>query len=182
MYLLLLALTVNCPQCRLPSSIPRAEKKKYARSLLRVLGLEQIANRVIGTNAADGISADQRKRLTIGVEMAADPALLFLDEVRSSQSHFSTHRDCACVCESYHRCAALQQPTSGLDSFGAERVMLAVKNIAARGTSVVCTIHQPSATIFGMFTHLLLLKKGTHGTTATPRTIVWAKLCVCVCV
>jgi hypothetical protein len=60
--------------------------------------------------------------------------------------------------------------------------MLAVKNIAARGTSVVCTIHQPSATIFGMFTHLLLLKKGMpHGTTATPRTIVRAKLCVCVC-
>jgi ABC-type multidrug transport system ATPase subunit len=52
------------------------------------------------------------------------------------------------------------QPTSGLDSFGAERVMTAVKKIAARGTSVVCTIHQPSATIFGMFTHLLLLKKG----------------------
>jgi ABC-type uncharacterized transport system YnjBCD ATPase subunit len=64
-----------------------------------VLGLEQIANRVIGTNAADGISADQRKRLTIGVEMAADPALLFLDEVRSSQSHslYSTHRDCSSV-------------------------------------------------------------------------------------
>ena len=88
-----IAWTVNwSPQCRLPSSIPRAEKKKYARSLLRVLGLEQIANRVIGTNAADGISADQRKRLTIGVEMAADPAILFLDEVRSSQSHTSTRR------------------------------------------------------------------------------------------
>lgn len=40
--------------------------------------------------------------------------------------------------------------------------MTAVKNIAARGTSVVCTIHQPSATIFGMFTHLLLMKKGGY--------------------
>jgi ABC-type multidrug transport system ATPase subunit len=115
------------------------EKKKYARSLLKILGLESIANRVIGVNAADGISADQRKRVTIGVEMAADPAILFLDE-----------------------------PTSGLDSFGAERVMTAVRNIAGRGTSVVCTIHQPSATIFGMFTHLLLLKKGGFTTYFGP--------------
>jgi ABC-type multidrug transport system ATPase subunit len=126
-------------QCRLPSRIPREEKKKYARSLLKVLGLEHIANRVIGVNAADGISADQRKRVTIGVEMAADPAILFLDE-----------------------------PTSGLDSFGAERVMTAVRKIAQRGTSVVCTIHQPSATIFGMFTHLLLLKKGGYTTYFGP--------------
>jgi ATP-binding cassette subfamily G (WHITE) protein 2 (SNQ2) len=71
--------------------------------------------------------------------MAADPAILFLDE-----------------------------PTSGLDSFGAERVMTAVRNIAGRGTSVVCTIHQPSATIFGMFTHLLLLKKGGFTTYFGP--------------
>jgi ABC-type multidrug transport system ATPase subunit len=126
-------------QCRLPHSIPKKEKKKFAKSLLKLLGLEGQANAIIGNNAQDGLSADQRKRVTIGVEMAADPAILFLDE-----------------------------PTSGLDSFGAERVMKAVKNIAARGTSIVCTIHQPSSTIFGMFTHLLLLKKGTTATsTAT---------------
>jgi ABC-type multidrug transport system ATPase subunit len=74
------------PQCRLPSHIPRAEKRKYAHSLLKVLGLEHIANRTIGVNAVDGISADQRKRLTIGVEMAADPAILFLDEVCEEKS------------------------------------------------------------------------------------------------
>jgi ABC-type multidrug transport system ATPase subunit len=55
-----------------------------------------------------------------------------------------------------------------LDSFGAERVMKAVKNIAARGTPVVCTIHQPSATLFSMFTHLLLLKKGGYTTYFGP--------------
>jgi ABC-type multidrug transport system ATPase subunit len=101
--------------------------------LLSILGLEKQADMVIGSSMQDGISADQRKRVTMGVEMAADPAILFLDE-----------------------------PTSGLDSFGAERVMKAVQNISSRGTPVVCTIHQPSATIFGLFTHLLLLKKGTH--------------------
>jgi ABC-type multidrug transport system ATPase subunit len=125
--------------CRLPHSIPKEEKKKFAKSLLKLLGLEGQANAIIGNNSQDGLSADQRKRVTIGVEMAADPAILFLDE-----------------------------PTSGLDSFGAERVMKAVKNISARGTSIVCTIHQPSSTIFSMFTHLLLLKKGGYMTYFGP--------------
>lgn len=70
-------------QCRLPQSVPRELKKQYAKSLLSVLDLEKQAHMVIGNNAQDGISADQRKRVTIGVEMAADPAILFLDEVGS---------------------------------------------------------------------------------------------------
>ncbi len=68
-------------QCRLPKTIPREKKLQFARSLLSVLGLEKQANCVIGNNSADGISADQRKRVTMGVEMAADPTILFLDEV-----------------------------------------------------------------------------------------------------
>jgi hypothetical protein len=47
--------------------------------------------------------------------------------------------------------------------------MKAVQNISSRGTPVVCTIHQPSATIFGLFTHLLLLKKGTNTSHDTTR-------------
>jgi hypothetical protein len=65
----------------LPHTIPVEQKKQYARSLLSILGLEKQADMVIGNNMQDGISADQRKRVTMGVEMAADPAILFLDEV-----------------------------------------------------------------------------------------------------
>jgi ABC-type taurine transport system ATPase subunit len=65
----------------LPHTIPVEQKKQYARSLLSILGLERQADMVIGNNMQDGISADQRKRVTMGVEMAADPAILFLDEV-----------------------------------------------------------------------------------------------------
>ncbi len=81
-------------QCRLPDSMTRSEKKQHARGLLQVLGLESYANTIIGTSSEDGISPDQRKRLTIGVELAAKPTILFLDE-----------------------------PTSGLDSFGAVRIL-----------------------------------------------------------
>lgn len=78
------SLTKRPAQCRLPHSIPKKEKLKFARSLLRLLGLEAQAHAIIGNNSQDGLSADQRKRVTIGVEMAADPAILFLDEVRDA--------------------------------------------------------------------------------------------------
>lgn len=75
-------------QCRLPHYIPRETKRAYARSLLKILGLEKKANRVIGNHAGDGISNDERKRVTMGVEMAADPAILFLDEVPRLAAEF----------------------------------------------------------------------------------------------
>jgi len=76
-------------------------------------------------------SFEQLKRVTIAVELAADPAILFLDE-----------------------------PTSGLSAREASMVMKCISKIAAAGKSVVCTIHQPTEAVFGLFSHLLLLKPG----------------------
>eukprot|EP01088_Endostelium_zonatum_P002484 TRINITY_DN1305_c0_g2_i2.p1 TRINITY_DN1305_c0_g2~~TRINITY_DN1305_c0_g2_i2.p1 ORF type:complete len:1520 (-),score=449.12 TRINITY_DN1305_c0_g2_i2:839-5398(-) len=105
----------------------REEKKQLVEELIRLLELGPIRKRLVAS-----LSPEQKKRLTIGVEMAADPVVLFLDE-----------------------------PTSGLDSRGAEIVMRVVRGIVDTGrVSVICTIHQPSATVFSLFTHLLLLKKG----------------------
>ena len=69
-----------------------------------------------------GLSTEQRKRLTIAVELVANPSIMFMDE-----------------------------PTSGLDARAAAIVMRAVKNVAATGRTVVCTIHQPSIDIFEAF-------------------------------
>ncbi|KAK6996716.1 pleiotropic drug resistance ABC transporter [Favolaschia claudopus] len=78
------------------------------------------------------LGIEHRKRTTIGVELAAKPKLLlFLDE-----------------------------PTSGLDSQSAWAIMLFLKQLAASGQAILCTIHQPSAELFEMFDRLLLLKKG----------------------
>lgn len=52
------------------------------------------------------------------------------------------------------------QPTSGLDSKSAYRVMRAIKRIAATNRTIVCTIHQPSQEVFFMFDKLLLLRRG----------------------
>ncbi|GMF60948.1 unnamed protein product [Phytophthora fragariaefolia] len=71
------------------------------------------------------------KRLTIGVELAAQPSVLFLDE-----------------------------PTSGLDAHSAKVIMDGVRKVADSGRTVVCTIHQPSSDVFFLFDSLLLLKRG----------------------
>ncbi|KAF4322237.1 hypothetical protein BBO99_00002282 [Phytophthora kernoviae] len=71
------------------------------------------------------------KRLTIGVELVAQPSILFLNE-----------------------------PTSGLDAHSAKIVMDGVRKVADSGRTVMCTIHQPSSDVFFLFDSLLLLKHG----------------------
>lgn len=79
-----------------------------------------------------GLNVEQRKRLTIGVELAAKPALLlFLDE-----------------------------PTSGLDSQTAWSICALLRKLADNGQAILCTIHQPSAILFQEFDRLLFLARG----------------------
>ena len=79
-----------------------------------------------------GLNVEQRKRLTIGVEMAARPALLlFLDE-----------------------------PTSGLDSQTSWSILSLLEKLARNGQAILCTIHQPSSILFQRFDRLLLLARG----------------------
>lgn len=111
---------------RLDGNPSRERCFAFAEDVLKILDLEDIADDIV-----EGLSAEQRKRLTIGVELAADPTLLFLDE-----------------------------PTSGLDAVGALNVMRCVQRAAETGRTIICTIHQPSAKIFSFFSHMLLLKRG----------------------
>src|SRR4051812_48827507 len=79
-----------------------------------------------------GLSVEARKRVTIGVELAAKPQLLlFLDE-----------------------------PTSGLDGQSAYNIVRFLKKLAAGGQAILCTIHQPNALLFEQFDNLLLLQRG----------------------
>jgi ABC-type multidrug transport system ATPase subunit/ABC-type multidrug transport system permease subunit len=105
-----------------------SESSKYdsVNECLELLGLNSIADQIIR-----GSSTEQMKRLTIGVELAAQPSVLFLDE-----------------------------PTSGLDARSAKLIMDGVRKVADTGRTIVCTIHQPSALVFTVFDSLLLLKRG----------------------
>ena len=54
----------------------------------------------------------------------------------------------------------LDEPTSGLDGQSSYLIVTFLRKLAAAGQAVLCTIHQPSASLFGRFDQLLLLKSG----------------------
>lgn len=68
---------------RQPKEVPREEKYDYVEKIIKLLEMEEIAEAIIGGGEA-GLSVEQRKRVTIGVELASKPQLLlFLDEPTS---------------------------------------------------------------------------------------------------
>ncbi|KAF5009417.1 hypothetical protein FDECE_4349 [Fusarium decemcellulare] len=116
---------------RQSAEISREEKLKYVEHVIDMLDMQEFSDAVIGT-PGEGLNVEQRKRLTIGVELAARPQLLvFLDE-----------------------------PTSGLDSQTSWAICDLIEKLTASGQAVLCTIHQPSAILFQRFDRLLLLAPG----------------------
>jgi ATP-binding cassette subfamily G (WHITE) protein 2 (SNQ2) len=116
---------------RQPKETPIKEKYDYVETIIDLLEMRNIAGAAIGTSG-NGLNQEQRKRLTIGVELASKPELLlFLDE-----------------------------PTSGLDSGAAFNIVRFLRKLADSGQAILCTIHQPSAVLFEHFDQLLLLKSG----------------------
>jgi ABC-type multidrug transport system ATPase subunit len=117
---------------RQPSDVPKQEKNDYVETILQLLEMEDIADAQIGeVESGYGISVEERKRLTIGMELVGKPQLLFLDE-----------------------------PTSGLDAQSSYNIIRFIRKLADAGWPVLCTIHQPSAILFDHFDHLLLLVRG----------------------
>ncbi len=116
---------------RQPESTPRAEKLAYVDEVIKLLDMQEYADAVVGI-LGEGLNVEQRKRLTIGVELAAKPPLLlFVDE-----------------------------PTSGLDSQTSWAILDLLEKLSKAGQSILCTIHQPSAMLFQRFDRLLFLAKG----------------------
>lgn len=116
---------------RQPYEVPIEEKNAYVEEVIALLEMENIADAIIG-DPTSGLAVEERKRVTIGVELAAKPQLLlFLDE-----------------------------PTSGLDSQSAFNIVRFLKKLANAGQAILCTIHQPNASLFENFDRLLLLQRG----------------------
>jgi ABC-type multidrug transport system ATPase subunit len=114
---------------RLTSNISSETKCAIVNEVLETIELEEIKDSIVGIPGISGLTTEQRKRLTIAVELVSNPSIIFMDE-----------------------------PTTGLDARAAAIVMRAVKNIAETGRTVVCTIHQPSIDIFEAFDEVKTLK------------------------
>lgn len=54
----------------------------YVQKIMREMELSNIPNALVGTDETGGLSFEEKKRLSIAVELAASPSVLFLDEVR----------------------------------------------------------------------------------------------------
>ncbi|KAG5392294.1 hypothetical protein IGI04_022257 [Brassica rapa subsp. trilocularis] len=116
---------------RLAKEVSKEEKMMFVDQVMELVELVDLRDAIVGIPGVTGLSTEQRKRLTIAVELVANPSIIFMDE-----------------------------PTSGLDARAAAIVMRAVRNTVDTGRTVVCTIHQPSIDIFEAFDELLLMKRG----------------------
>ncbi len=96
-----------------------------------MMEMQHMGDALIGSlETGVGISVEERKRLTIGMELVAKPHILFLDE-----------------------------PTSGLDAQSSYNIIKFIRNLANAGMPLICTIHQPSSVLFEHFDRLLFLSK-----------------------
>jgi len=116
---------------RIKEGVRPAQREKMVNDVLGMLGLDSVADVMVGDSLRKGISGGQARRLTIGVEIINLPGMIFLDE-----------------------------PTTGLDSNISYEVMAAVRNLANQNRTVCCTIHQPSIEVFALFDKLILMAKG----------------------
>ncbi|XP_065866894.1 pleiotropic drug resistance protein 2-like [Euphorbia lathyris] len=116
---------------RLAADVKKETREMFVEQVMDLVELNSIRHALVGLPGVNGLSTEQRKRLTIAVELVANPSIIFMDE-----------------------------PTSGLDARAAAIVMRAVRNTVDTGRTVVCTIHQPSIDIFEAFDELLLMKRG----------------------
>lgn len=104
----------------------------HARAVIEAMGLVDVASIKIGDETSRGVSGGQRKRVNIGMELAAAPLALFLDE-----------------------------PTSGLDATAAMDVCNLLRDIAQEtGITVAMVIHQPRVEIWNHLDDILMLAPG----------------------
>lgn len=116
---------------RLPRSLRVAEKWQLVERMIEMLGLDECANTLVGSELIKGISGGERKRTAIAIELITSPDIIFLDE-----------------------------PTSGLDSYAAYNVVQLLQQLSNSGCTVLSTIHQPSSEVFFLFDNVTLLLVG----------------------
>jgi ABC-type multidrug transport system ATPase subunit len=116
---------------RLPPSMTKEEKIQRAEDLTVQMGLGHCADQFVGGKLKKGISGGEKRRVSIAIQILADPLVLLLDE-----------------------------PTSGLDVWTASSVLDVLRALADEGRTIVMTAHQCRFDAFETFDKVLLLTRG----------------------
>ncbi|KAF5013999.1 hypothetical protein FDECE_29 [Fusarium decemcellulare] len=117
---------------RLPPSTTAEERTRVVEEVILELGLKECADTRIGNSQHHGCSGGEKRRTSIGVQLLANPSVLFLDE-----------------------------PTTGLDATSAYQLVRTLKKLAQKGRTIITTIHQPRSEIWDLFDSLVVLTKGS---------------------
>ncbi|KAH0492707.1 hypothetical protein TgHK011_007648 [Trichoderma gracile] len=117
---------------RLPPSTSAEDRERIVEEVILELGLKECANTRIGNSQHRGCSGGEKRRVSIGVQLLANPSVLFLDE-----------------------------PTTGLDATSAYQLVRTLKALAQKGRTVITTIHQPRSEIWDLFDNLIVLSRGS---------------------
>ncbi|KAH8195391.1 hypothetical protein TruAng_010448 [Truncatella angustata] len=116
---------------RLPRTWTDTQRIELVDTLLSCLNLVEVQHNIVGDEISSYISGGQRKRVSIGIELAAAPMALFLDE-----------------------------PTSGLDATTSLSIMRLLQNLSKQGVTVICILHQPRPEILDHIDGITLLGNG----------------------
>lgn len=103
---------------RLAHPITMAERHNIVEEVILELGLKECTSTQIGNDARKGCSGGEKRRTSLGVQMLANPSVLFLNEV-----------------------------TTGLDATSAFQLVRTLKYLTSKGQTIIITIHQPRSEI-----------------------------------
>ncbi|KAI0460601.1 hypothetical protein F5B21DRAFT_498539 [Xylaria acuta] len=116
---------------RLPRPTTGSQRAHVVEEVILELGLKDCADTRIGSQHR-GCSGGEKRRTSIGVQLLANPSVLFLDE-----------------------------PTTGLDATSAYQLVRTLKDLTQRGRTIIATLHSPRSEIWALMDNLVLLSRGS---------------------
>jgi ABC-type multidrug transport system ATPase subunit len=118
-------------ELRLPRVMSREQRRAKVEEVILELGLKECADTRVGDSDHKGLSGGEKRRLSIGIQLIGNPSVIFLDE-----------------------------PTTGLDANSAYLLVKTCHQLAARGRTLIMSLHQPRSDIFFLFDDITILSGG----------------------